>query len=214
MKPAPGFHPGRFRLAPNLPGPVPLCSSSPDGRAFPKPQVSTPTPPSLPGPSPPFQPPPSRHTHTHTHLETLEHLIHQVLDLVLTELHPHDLLQVRLHEGHHQVAAKRESFLPTLAPPQPARPLTRASWLLALSRAQWTPTGRVQDQHFSGSMLRKTQMGLCSLSSKAPSPCPPLLHPLTSGSHSRDLGAPASISFCFCPNIFSRRGLCPARRAP
>lgn len=45
-----------------------------------------------------------------THLKTLEHLIHQVLDLVLTELHAHDLLQVCLHEGHHQVAARHEGF--------------------------------------------------------------------------------------------------------
>lgn len=45
------------------------------------------------------------------HLKTFEHLIHQVLDLVLTELHPHDLLQVCLHEGHHQVAARHEGLV-------------------------------------------------------------------------------------------------------
>lgn len=88
-----------FQVGSETPSTLSVCSPGSQSLASPKPQVSTP------------RCPPSAILQASTHLKTFEHLIYQVLDLVLTELHPHDLLQVCLHEGHHQVAARHKGLV-------------------------------------------------------------------------------------------------------
>ena len=110
--------------------------------------------------------------------------------------------------GAEQTGLRGSLCLQSPAPPgpRPARPPHRPPgfWLPAWLR--WLPHWQHSGQAFQLERAQENQMELCSLSSKVPSLRPP---PCPIESWSCDLETPASISFCFHPNVFSPRGSCP-----